>query len=280
MIPVVETLIDGVPAACLPLADRAIHYGDGLFETVAVRDGRPEFWERHMRRLQQGCVRLGIPAPDSGCLAGEMWRLVRHRRRAVLKIIVSRGGGGRYPRPPEEPAPTRILALHPWPEWPDTYMRDGVTVRICTTRLGRNPRLAGIKHLNRLEQVLARGEWHDRSIAEGLMLDTAGELVEGTTTNLFLVRKGRVQTPDLSQCGVAGIMREVVMEMAREQDLPCETGRFTPADLAGAEEIFLTNSLVGIWPVRRVDAEEFPAPGPITLLLQNHLEKIRSGFSP
>jgi len=225
-------LINGVPYACLSLTDRAIHYGDGLFETVAVRDGRPEFWERHMRRLQQGCARLGIPAPDFGCLVGEMRRLVRHQRRAVLKIIVSRGGGGRGYRPPEEPAPTRILVLYPWPEWPDTHTRDGVTVRICTTRLGRNPRLAGIKHLNRLEQILARREWHDRSIAEGLMLDTAGELVEGTTTNLFLVRKGRVQTPDLSQCGVAGIMREVVMEMAGEQDLPCETGHFT--HLAGA----------------------------------------------
>ena len=274
----IDMLINGVSADLISATDRSLHYGDGVFETVAVRDGRLELWSAHIRRLQRGCERLGFSAPDPELLAGEALRLAHSRERGVLKIIVSRGSGGRGYRPPKNPSPTRLLSLHPWPEWPDERCSQGIQARICAIPLGRNPWLAGIKHLNRLEQVLARGEWSDQDIAEGVMLDTEGWLIEGTMSNLFMVRDGILLTPDLSHCGVAGIMRGVVMDVARQQDVRCVTGHFTVRDLAAADEVFLTNSIIGIWPVCRIDAEEYSSPGEITRLLQRNIGKIKTNF--
>jgi len=274
----IEMLINGISTELVPATDRSLHYGDGVFETVAVQDGRLELWSAHLRRLQGGCERLGFPAPDPELLTGEAAGLAQTRERAVLKIIVSRGSGGRGYRPPGDPSPTRILSLHPWPEWPDGYRSQGIQARICATPLGRNPRLAGIKHLNRLEQVLARSEWRDPDIAEGVMLDTEGLLIEGTMSNLFMVRNGTLLTPDLSRCGVAGIMRGMVMDVARQQNVCCVTGHFTVRDLAAADEVFLTNSIIGIWPVCRIDAVEYASPGEITLLLQERINKTTTSF--
>ncbi len=275
----IESLIDGVPAASLPVTDRAIHYGDGLFETIAVRNGHPEFWVEHMRRLRQGCERLGFAAPDPALLKSEAGQLLNGGETAVLKIVVTRGSGGRGYRPPVRPVPRRILSLHPWPEWPESYAIEGIEARLCSTPLGCNPRLAGIKHLNRLEQVLAREEWDDTEIAEGIMLDGSGRLVEGTMSNLFLVRDGRLLTPDLSRCGVAGIMREKVMERARYLGIGCEIASLEPQDLQRAEAVFLTNTLIGVWPVRRIGGWEYAVPHEITSEIQMDIEYIRSGFS-
>ncbi len=267
----IAALVNGVSGDSIFVADRSVHYGDGVFETVAIRDGQLELWPQHVSRLRKGCERLGFAAPDCGLLAREAIQLSGNHQRAVLKIIISRGGGGRGYRPPEKPTPSRILALYSWPEWPDEYYSQGIRVRICNTRLGRNPQLAGIKHLNRLEQVLARSEWDDPAIAEGLMLDTEGRLVEGTMSNLFMVCNGVLLTPDLSHCGVAGIMREKVMEIARQRGIRCEIGRFVPSELEMAEELFLTNSIIGIWPVRRTDNGDYSAPGKITSILQKDI---------
>ncbi len=270
----IARLVNGVSTDLVSVMDRAIHYGDGVFETVAIRDGRPELWLPHIKRLQQGCERLGFSAPDAGLLTRETAQLSRPQKRAVLKIVISRGSDGRGYRPPEKVSPTRILSLHPWPEWPDAYGAQGIHARICNTRLGRNPQLAGIKHLNRLEQVLARDEWHDPDIAEGLMLDVEGLLVEGTMSNLFLVRNGVLLTPDLSQCGVAGIMRGIVMEVAQQLGIRCETGHFTLLDLIAAEEVFVTNSIIRIWAVNRIDANDYSVPGEITHLIQSNIDAI------
>ncbi len=275
----IAALVNGVSGDSISVTDRSVHYGDGVFETVAIRDGQPELWPQHVSRLRQGCERLGFAAPDSGLLAREAIQLSGNRERAVLKIIISRGGGGRGYRSPEKPSPSRILALHPWPEWPDEYYSQGIQARICNTRLGRNPQLAGIKHLNRLEQVLARSEWDDPAIAEGLMLDVEGQIIEGTMSNLFMVRNGVLLTPDLSHCGVAGIMREKVMAIARQRGIRCEIGRFVLSELEMAEELFLTNSIIGIWPVRRTDTGDYPAPGKITSLLQEGIKDIATRFS-
>ncbi len=275
----IDALVNGVPATSLSLEERALHYGDGLFETLAIREGRPEFWEEHLRRLRSGCERLGFPAPDSRLLESEARQLCGERERGVLKIIVSRGTGGRGYRPPERANPTRILSLHPWPEWPESHQTQGVEARICSTPLACNPALAGIKHLNRLEQVLARAEWGDPAIAEGIMLSTDGHLVEGTMSNLFLVRDGRLLTPDLSRCGVAGIMREKVMESACRLGIECETLFLGLEELEKAEGVFLTNSLIGIWPVRRIGVLEYRFPNETISKIQMDIKKTRSGSS-
>lgn len=259
----IEVLINGSATTTLDARDRGLHYGDGLFETIAVRDGSPARWDAHMQRLVLGCQRLAIPAVDASLLAGEAMRLCAGVERGVLKIIITRGSGGRGYRAPAMDAarPTRIVALHSWPDYPDILWTEGVSARICATRLGHNPLLAGIKHLNRLEQVLARSEWDDPGVTEGLMLDQDGNVIEGTMTNLFIVRDGRLRTPDVSQCGVAGVMRGWILDTVRGLGIACEIGTVTLEDVASAEEVFLCNSLIGVWPVREIEGKRFEVDG-------------------
>jgi 4-amino-4-deoxychorismate lyase len=246
-------LIDGEPRDSVDANDRGLHYGDGLFETVAVRDAEPLLWAEHLQRLDEGCRRLGMAAPDPVTLGREAARAIGDRPRGVLKIILTRGTGGRGYRPAANAVCTRIFALYPEPDHEPGNWRQGVQVRLCRTRLGLNPSLAGMKHLNRLEQVLARAEWSDESVAEGLMLDPAGNLVEGTMSNLFLVVGGGLLTPALEHAGVAGVMRRKVLEIADELGIPREIGQVSLERLDQADALFLTNSLIGIWPVRRLE---------------------------
>jgi len=269
--PRIATLVDSAASNTVAADDRGLHYGDGLFETLAVRGGRALHWSRHMTRLLAGCERLGIPAVDTVALAREAHRLSAATAQGVLKVIVTRGSGGRGYREPHTVLPRRILQLFPWPEFPPAAGEQGVAVRLCRMRLCHNPLLAGIKHLNRLEQVLARREWHDPRIAEGLLLDGDGLLVEGTMSNLFVVRGGKLLTPGLLRCGVAGIMRSVVLELARRQSVPVEIGPVDAAELGRAEEVFLCNSLIGIWPVVAVEGRPYPR-GPVTIRLQQSLQ--------
>jgi 4-amino-4-deoxychorismate lyase len=250
-------LVDGLSGSTLPVADRGLQYGDGLFETIAVLDGRPCLWDRHLARLREGCERLGLPAPDPDVLVAEAQSLAAGCARAVLKVIVTRGDGGRGYRPPIPAQPRRILQLGQWPAYPDAWRTEGVRVRWCATRLGHQPRLAGLKHLNRLEQVLARAEWDDAAVPEGLMLDLDGDVVSGTQSNLFVLRRGTVITPPLDRCGIAGVARAVALETLRTAGLAVRVARLARDEVSGADALFLTSALIGCWPVRELDGEPF-----------------------
>jgi 4-amino-4-deoxychorismate lyase len=245
-------LIDGTPGGTLSAADRGLHYGDGVFETIAILDGRPLLWDRHFHRLQSGCARLGIACPEFALLAGEADRLCGDSRRAVLKIIVTRGSGGRGYAPPEPQQPVRILSVHEWPDHPAAHVQDGVDAPWCGIRLARQPALAGLKHLNRLEQVLARSELASSGAPEGIMMDTGGLAIEGTMSNLFAVRGSELWTPDLSSCGVEGVVRAEILARAADWSLRPVIRAVTPDDLVSADEAFLTNSIIGIWPLRSI----------------------------
>lgn len=262
-------LINGVPATHIPASDRGLHYGDGLFETLAVDTGTALLWDAHLQRLLTGCERLGLPAPDTALLENEAAQLCAGQARAVLKIIVTRGPSARGYRPPCTPMPTRIMIRSAWPEYPAGNSSRGVAVDWCRTPLARNPRLAGIKHLNRLEQVLARAECPS-ALAEGLMCDTEGYAIEGTMSNVFIVRHGTLITPDLSQSGVAGVLRAQVLAAAREHGVECREAWLRPAEVEAAEEVFLTNSIIGLWPVTRLGERTYPL-GKITQILQHAL---------
>ena len=270
MTAITATLVNGEPGELIPVSDRGLLYGDGVFETIVVREGCPQHWQRHMNRLQAGCTRLGIQPFESAQLAAEADSIIKGADTGVLKLIVTRGSAGRGYRVAETTVSTRIMQLHPWPEYPAENAEQGVKTKLCEIRLGQNPFLAGIKHLNRLEQVLARQEWIDDDIREGLLMDADGNLVEGTMSNLFIISDGVLMTPDLSRCGVAGIMRTIILELAEQQGLDTRITPISRQALLQADEVFLSNSLIGIWPVVAVGNSMY-RKGAITVQLQKLL---------
>jgi 4-amino-4-deoxychorismate lyase len=247
-------LVNGVPPASSSQAiaadDRGLQYGDGLFETALLIDGGVRFLDDHLDRLARGCERLGIQTPDRQTLLDEISQVSSAATRGVLKIIVSRGAGARGYRPPAAGAATRVVALHPFKE----SNQHALKLRWCETRLGRNARLAGIKHLNRLEQVLAQSEWREGEFDEGLMMDTEGELVCATAGNVFAVRDGALITPDLRFCGVQGVMRAQVTKAAAKLGIGVNEGPLWPQDLDAASEVFITNAVRGIRSATSLDS--------------------------
>jgi 4-amino-4-deoxychorismate lyase len=272
----VRTLIDGEETDRLPVADRGLQYGDGLFETVAIREGGPCLWREHYQRLSRGSARLGIPCPGSDLLLQECRHLMAGESTGVLKVTLTRGIGGRGYRPPERPRPTRILSLHPRPDYPSAWSEGGVAAIYCRTHLGENPILAGLKHLNRLEQVLARSEWRDPRIAEGLMQDGKGRVIGGTMSNLFLVSEDRLVTPRLDSCGIAGTVRALVLRIACDYGIEAVEADVRRAEVAAADGLFLTNALIGIWPVRRLGAKSMSLERLPTELLAAVREAVRT----
>lgn len=262
-------LVNGQSTGIDP-ADRGLAYGDGLFETMAAHDGRIRWLDLHLDRLEEGCRRLEIPAPSRRLLAGEIETLCPRKGRVVVKLIVTRGPGARGYPPPESPAPTRVLAVSQWPDYPDSRYRDGISVRTCRLRLGENPALAGIKHLCRLEQVLALLELRGQPVQQGLMLDASGTVAQGTSSNVFIVAGGELATPSLARCGIKGVMRRVVLEASRALAIRAEEREIVPNELLGADEVFMTNALFGIWPVTELDGRRF-AVGRTTQRLMEHL---------
>jgi 4-amino-4-deoxychorismate lyase len=249
-------LINGKVTTQIDAQDRGLSYGDGLFETLAIIDGRPQLWQQHIQRLQAGCARLGIIMPAEELLHDEIISLYqrqpptdRHVDQAVVKVILTRGKGERGYRVTNTARTSRIIILSAWPEYPHRH-EDGISVRWCNTPLGLNPALAGIKHLNRLEQVMARNEWQDDHIAEGLMLDVQGRVIEGTMSNLFIVKNQQLQTARLDQCGIAGIIRQLICDDSIGHGLSISEQYLNKTDILAADEVFVCNSLIGIWPVK------------------------------
>lgn len=264
------TLVNGRTASTIALNDRGLLYGDGLFETIALVNGHPRELDRHLRRLHRGCQRLAITSPDLSVLRREAAQLGAGVERAVLKVIITRGQGGRGYRPVGQEQPTRILTLHRWPDYPRHYSELGIAATCCRTRLARNQSLAGIKHLNRLDQILARGEWQDE-YQEGLLLDTQGWVTEGTMSNLFMIRDDALHTPELKYAGVAGIMRERILDRAAAAGIRTHVRALTLRDIETAQALFFCNSLIGIWPVRRFQDQRFDA-NPLTGKLMSLLD--------
>ncbi len=247
-------LINGEPDNRINVQDRGVQYGDGVFESIAFRNGTAEFLQAHLQRLMLGCERLKIQL-DLPTLQRELDNLLAELQAdQVIKIIITRGEGGRGYRFAPEMHATRILSTHPMPVYPESYDQHGIELFVCSYRLSINPALAGIKHLNRLEQVLARSEWQDEQFAEGLMFDTQGRLIEGTMSNVFIVNNGALKTPKLDNAGICGIMREKIINLAGDLGIRCDIVEISQNDLLNADEMFVCNSLIGIWPVRAIPA--------------------------
>lgn len=251
-------LVNGDYREHIEISDRGFQYGDGLFETIAVSNGQPVFLDRHLARLEAGCKRLHIPFPGTELLSSEAQKLSGQSGQAVLKLILTRGSGGRGYRQPDVIQTTRVLSLHPYPDYPDSYQMLGIKARLCDTHLGLNPALAGIKHLNRLEQILARAEWTDPDIQEGIMLDMNAQVIEGTMTNLFYVKNDTLYTASLTLAGIAGIIRGIILALCADHGLAVIERGFTKDELLAADEVFVCNSIIGIWPVKQIATTCFP----------------------
>jgi 4-amino-4-deoxychorismate lyase len=260
-----RVLVDGQAQDRISVLDRGLGYGDGLFETIRFVDAEAPLWPRHMQRLQEGCRRLGLPMPGTGVLLGEARAVSQGLAQAVVRVTLTRGIGMRGYRPPAQPQAVRIVAAFQAPPADPVAQADGIRVRLCATRLASQPLLAGIKHLNRLEQVLARAEWDDAAIAEGLLCDAGGLAISATAANVFAVFGGVLATPALEHCGVAGVARAEVLAIwpkAHAREIPL-------AELRQADELFLSSSVRGILPVRELDGRSC-AIGPVTRALQAH----------
>jgi 4-amino-4-deoxychorismate lyase len=261
-----DSWVDGQPADALSLKDRGLAYGDGLFETIAVRAGQPLLLDRHLSRLAEGCSRLAIAA-DHPLIRDEVLAYAAALGDGVLKLILTRGDSLRGYAPDPAARPRRILQGNPPAAYPAVNGERGIRLFPCATRLSRQPLLAGLKHLNRLEQVIARSEWQGTEHAEGLMLDQAGRVIEGVFSNLFLVRDGVLITADLKRCGVAGVMRAELLFQAETLGIATQITDITLDQLQWADEVFVCNSVYGVWPVHAYAALSWPV-GPLTRKLQ------------
>ena len=266
-----EVWIDGCAAREVSVLERALHYGDGLFETIACLGGSARFLELHLARLARGAERLGIAPLDPSVLRREVVAIAARADRAVVKVLVSRGVAAArgYAVTGAEKA-TRITFRFAWPPDDPSLGRAGVRVRVAALRLGENPHLAGLKHCNRLEQIVARRESSDPDFADALLFSSSGALISGTMSNVFIARNGELCTPRLDRCGVAGIMRQVVREVAARAGMAIAEAILGAEDLARAQELFLTNALIGIRPVREIDGRAL-AIGPLTRRAQQLL---------
>lgn len=242
--------VDGVEGAKVHPRDRGLAYGDGLFETVWLRMGKAPLWARHMMRLVEGCRRLHLPAPDVDQLWREVSRLAPALGEAVARISLTRGEGERGYAWPQQVTPCVIVQVGPAPVWPAGWYSDGLDMGLCRTRLAEQPALAGLKHLNRLEQVLARSEWDDPARAEGLMCDMHGRVICATAANVFAVIDGVLTTPALTRCGVAGVARAQLLSRGGADVAVRDIGL---EEWMGASEWFLSSSVRGIVPIRLLD---------------------------
>lgn len=254
-----ECLVNGEPGTDIAVTDRGFSYGDGLFETLRFDAGRPLLLQRHLDRLQLGLERLSIPAEGLlDLLRDELITLCHNHSSGLLKVLISRGEGGRGYRGKVDRGPTRVVQRFSAAVYPDEWFDQGVELFPCQTRLGLNPQLAGIKHLNRLEQILARSEWQDQ-YPEGVVCDLDGYVVEGTMSNLFMVKNGELFTPKLDRCGVAGVVRSVIMDAANEAGIVCHETLIRKNQLAQADGLFMTNTGFGVLPVSRLAEQRYPS---------------------
>lgn len=231
------------PVEQLSPLDRGLAYGDGLFETILIANGEFIWWSEHWQRLASGAQRLGINLPNEQLIQQAALQLAGTKR-CVIKIIVTRGVGGRG-YAPTAGCSSAIVSMHNAPE----YLKSPMKVRWCQTNISQQPTLAGLKHLNRLENVLARSEWQSENYFEGLMCDLSGNVICATSANLFIHINNRWLTPCLSNSGINGVARQWFLENVGNIGVE----QISPQDVEKADAVFLCNSVRGMMEVSQIE---------------------------
>ncbi|QDX29713.1 aminodeoxychorismate lyase [Dickeya poaceiphila] len=243
--------IDGKAEQQLPVSDRSVQFGDGCFTTARVVAGQIIWLERHILRLQQAAEKLLLPDVDWQQLGDEMQRAAAGRADGVVKVIISRGNGGRGYSPAGCDNPVRIVMQAPYPQHYVNWRQDGIRLALSPVTLAQSAWLAGIKHLNRLEQVLIRTHLERSGADEALVLDTSGALVECCAANLFWRKGKRVFTPDISLCGVDGVARRHIMALLQASAFTLHVVSEPLEALADADEVLVCNALMPVIPVNQ-----------------------------
>lgn len=260
-------LINGSFNATISPLDRGFAYGDGIFRTLKVVNGIPEFWPQHYQKLVADCAAINIVCPSAELLMSDLSQLFlgdadNANLTAVAKIIITRGEGARGYTPPAITAPMRVVLKSDMPNYPDSRFSEGVNLTVCDTQLAAQPKLAGIKHLNRLENVLARMEWGridiSTDIADGIMLDMQDNVIECTAANIFARFGDVLLTPSLQQCGIAGITRQRIMDLAHTLSLKVSVESVDLKKLFTADEMIICSSLYSAWQVKQIDEIKMP----------------------
>jgi 4-amino-4-deoxychorismate lyase len=254
----ISTWVDGIEGAPVPADDRGLQYGDGIFETILVRNGVPRFLALHRERMRRGLAQLGIQFIAGTELEAEIARIAALAPPlAILKLIVTRGTARRGYAPPPQAVARRIASLWPTTPLPAELIANGAILDIARLRLPQPSSFAGLKHLHRLENVMAASDAAVGAAFEALMLDTSERLVSATAANIFLVREGALLTPRVDRVGVDGVMRQVVLREAARLGIPAREQDLVVDDLRSADEMFITNARIGVVPVQRVREHVF-----------------------
>ena len=232
--------------------DRGFAYGDGVFRTMRIKSCVPVDWPQHYQKLVADCAAIGIVCPSAELLMNDLQQFFNPDENSVAKIIITRGEGERGYATPAITTPMRVIVKFAMRQYIEEYYSKGVRLHLCETRLSKQPKLAGIKHLNRLENVMARMEWRDDSIFDGLLLDDQANVIECTMSNVFARFKNHIITPNLSQCGVSGITRQQIINVAKVLKSTIEVTTLPLHQLLEADEVIVCNSLYGAFQVRQI----------------------------
>lgn len=247
-------LINGIEATSIDALDRGLAYGDGLFSTLKVQYGYVQLWELHLQRLQLGVQKLSFPDLDWAQLSDEVQTVARRladKKVSVLKIIITRGRGGRGYSLQGCDAPQRIISTGSYPDFYPQWQAQGIKLIQCEFQLSSNKQLAGLKTLNRLEQVLIKKELESKQAVEGIVCDNQGYVIEACSANLFIYLDKQWKTPKLDSSGIAGVQRRQLMLRAAQAGISIVEEHIHVERLQQAQAICLTNALMGIVPVRQ-----------------------------
>ena len=260
-------LVNGRHSNTISVDDRGLLYGDGVFETILCERGKPVLFDGHIKRLQQGCHCLGLTQPKKQLILDEVIASADNSD-CVVKVVLTRGVRKRgYYYDKSDATSTRIIQRSELPKFPKAFYREGIKLYLCQYRLPNNNQLAGIKHLNRLDQVIARAEW-ESDYQEGVMLNQSEQVIEGTMSNIFVHKDNTWLTPYTNQAGVKGVLRDFVLESAKDLNIIVKEADLTIKDLQQADSMFICNSVIGIWPVKVFQGNNYKTNDEMIFLMQ------------
>lgn len=248
-----QVWVNGILADQVDPLDRGLAYGDGLFATMRFSDGQVQFLSAHLARLVQGAYRLGFQWEVTESLIEQLKQLTLNQDHGGIKLLLSRGMGGRGYAAPKFSKVNEVVSLFEVPPHYVHWQKKGISLTLSELRLSQQPRLAGIKHLNRLEQVLIKSAQLPKGFDDWLVLDTDKRVIESSMANLFFIKGKEALTPAMTHSGVAGMMREQVIYTLIELGYDVDVSEVNYGDLALFEHVFMTNSLLGLVDINRID---------------------------